>query len=72
MKARAWTRAHCRAACAQGWCVFNGHEIQRDDQADVFSSDRAAVAYVKRQARRGRPEAIRALELHNLLTFSSR
>lgn len=61
---KAWPRRFCKAACAQGWCIFNDTEIQRDDEAGVFDGDDDAIAYVRRQAKRGRPEAIRALEIH--------
>ena len=49
-KAEDWTHADEAAANTEGWCVSNSSdgcvEIQRLDEAEVFSEDGAAIAHV--------------------------
>lgn len=40
-------------AIREGWGLFNGNEIQRDDESAKFRSDAEALAYVKRRAAKG-------------------
>lgn len=74
-----WGRRFDRAAFAQGWSVFttdHGPAIQRIDDPKVwdyweagdyttpkFDSDDDARLFVRQQAHRGSPVAIRALEI---------
>jgi predicted RNA-binding Zn-ribbon protein involved in translation (DUF1610 family) len=55
-------------AHSEGWGLFeasNGEEqIQRDDEADVFSNDDEARAYVRRRAQSGSAAHKRALATH--------
>lgn len=40
-------------ALREGWCISNDNELQRSDEAGIFSSDAAAVCYVLAMANRG-------------------
>jgi hypothetical protein len=40
-------------ASHEGWGLFNGNQIQRDDESGRFRSDAAARAYVAKRARMG-------------------
>lgn len=40
-------------AVAEGWGFFNGGEIQRDDEANLLSSDDEAIDHVRRAAEAG-------------------
>jgi hypothetical protein len=37
----------------EGWGIFNGGEIQRDDELNVFASDDDAIDFVRRLAEAG-------------------
>lgn len=63
-----WEAQHERAggavdavADAEGWGIFNGGELQRDDEANTFASDDDARAYVERMAAAGSPVHAAAL-----------
>ena len=49
---------------SEGWAVFNGNEIQRDDALDKFASDDEAIAFVQRLADLGSQLHLSALDLH--------
>jgi hypothetical protein len=48
-----------------GWALFNGCEIQRDDESSVFPDDDAAIAHVRKLAALGDPAAQIALAAHD-------
>lgn len=50
-----------------GWAVFNGDDIQRDDETSppVFADDEAAVTHVRALAALGDPGAKLAIETHD-------
>lgn len=48
-------------ADAEGWGIFNGSDLQRDDEANTFASDDDARAYVERMAAAGSPVHAAAL-----------
>lgn len=50
----------------EGWCLFNDGELQRLDEAEVFPSDLAALAYVKGCADMGSHYHNEALSRTNL------
>jgi hypothetical protein len=47
----------------EGWAIFNGNEIQRDDIQNVFSGDDAAIRHVNRLAAHGSTLHRMALEI---------
>ncbi len=54
--ARTWSDTDQYAAMREGWAIFNRDtlpEIQRDDEAGIFVSDRAAKIHVRKQANLG-------------------
>jgi hypothetical protein len=59
-----WREAYNTAAQAEGWGVFNGCEIQRDDDRDVFASDDEAIAHVRELADAGSAFHRAAIRLH--------
>lgn len=48
-----WRDEYNHAAQAEGWGVFDGRDIQRDDEANVFASDDDAIEHVRRLADAG-------------------
>lgn len=58
---RAASAAADVVADAEGWGIFNGGEVQRDDEANTFASDDDARAYVERMAAAGSPVHAAAL-----------
>ena len=70
MKRPTWTARDGAAMEAQGWAVYNedsNPEIQRDDERKVFPHDEAALAFVRRRARKGCRTARKALRACGLL-----
>ncbi len=64
-----WTRAHEAKAELEGWNMFDYDcrgllQIQRVDEAEVFTGDQAAIEHVKTRAGHGDDIARLALELH--------
>lgn len=49
----------------EGWAIFNGCEIQRDDELKFFVNDDAAIAHVRTLADRGSYLHATALTYHN-------
>lgn len=67
-QAKRWTTEHSKRAVSQGWNMFDydqtgALQIQRLDEADVFTSDDEALSYAKGRAERGDETAKLALEL---------
>lgn len=68
------TARESEQACAEGWGLFEvfgsarrpdgSLEIEKDDEADIFESDEAAVAFVRAQAEKGSALHRYALKLH--------
>lgn len=48
---------------SEGWAIFNGDEIQRDDEMSVFADDDAAIRWVTEMAERGSSLHRTALDL---------
>ena len=59
-----WTPAHQALAMAEGWAIFNGSHIQRDDEDDTFSDDASAVCHVIKLAEAGSSLHLLALDIH--------
>jgi hypothetical protein len=47
----------------EGWGIFNGTELQRDDELNIFANDDDALAFVKRLADAGSVLHQHAIEL---------
>lgn len=60
-----WTPAHQALAEAEGWAIFNGDEIQRDDEIDAFESDEAAETHVRTLAGLGSRLHQLAISIHD-------
>lgn len=53
MKLVEWMTDDNAAALAEGWAIFNGNEIQRDDEVGTFDTDADALNHVKARAAEG-------------------
>jgi hypothetical protein len=49
---------------SEGWAIFNGNQIQRDDELAKFETDEDAIAFVQRLADLGSQLHLSALDLH--------
>jgi hypothetical protein len=54
-----WTAEDNERADAEGWGMFNFHEIQRDDVLDIFATDQAVWHFLARRAAFGSDEYAR-------------
>jgi hypothetical protein len=53
----------------EGWGLFNGGEIQRDDELNIFANDIEAIEHVRRLSEAGSVLHKVALELHAAQTL---
>jgi hypothetical protein len=61
-----WTAENSHQASQQGWNVYDcdsEHEIQRNEDSEIFLTNHAAAAYVKGRAALGDALAIKALSM---------
>ena len=59
-----WSDKDQRLAIREGWALFNGGEIQADDETGVLACDRHAIEFVMFHALKGSKRHIRALCIH--------
>lgn len=60
-----WTKADTFTALSEGWMVFNGCEIQRDDETGLFATDDDAIEHVRRLAAEGSHTHMLAIDIHD-------